>query len=154
MSEPQLLAAALDEADGVMLRGPERHPRRNYAERTPMAQWLREAIIERDGRCCRLCGQREGTFQIDHIIPRSAFRKWELALADRSDNLQTACTRCNATKSNYRMSTARRTVGVTVACIECAPPRDWEPDVDTVYFGAWCVTCRCVSHVIDQRQIR
>jgi 5-methylcytosine-specific restriction endonuclease McrA len=54
---------------------------------------IREGILKRDNHSCQLCG-REGT-TVDHIIPRHAFGEGD---ADRPENLQTLCSKCNFSK--------------------------------------------------------
>jgi len=62
-----------------------------------------EAVYWRDGECCAYCNKdiRLGDGQIDHWIPRSAWPKEWLWLADDSSNLVASCKACNQAKSNY-----------------------------------------------------
>jgi hypothetical protein len=64
-----------------------------------------EAVYWRDGENCAYCNRdiALGNGQIDHWIPRSAWPKEWLWLADDSSNLVAACKSCNQTKSNYWM---------------------------------------------------
>lgn len=57
---------------------------------------LRYMALNRHGKRCMACGQRDGAMHVDHIKPRSRFP--ELAL-DFS-NLQVLCKDCNLGKSN------------------------------------------------------
>lgn len=50
-------------------------------------------ILARDGEVCRYCGQTEGPFHIDHIVPVSR------GGSNRDDNLCVACAPCNLSKS-------------------------------------------------------
>lgn len=53
-------------------------------------------IFDRDGFCCRYCGDRPGRshLQVDHVIPRSR------GGTDDEANLVSSCTPCNQGKSN------------------------------------------------------
>jgi len=100
---------------------PRRWPVRNREERTPIDSQKRAIIHERDGRICRLCGIGGVRLTVDHIIPRSTFRAEWLHIADRSDNLISACWDCNMGKSNYEHPQRKR-MGVVVECWDCANP--------------------------------
>jgi len=62
-----------------------------------------ESIYWRDGENCAYCfgDIRLGNGEIDHVIPRSAWPKEWLWLADDSSNLVAACKACNQKKSNF-----------------------------------------------------
>lgn len=87
---------------------------------------------------------------MDHIIPRSAFEAEHLRIADRSDNLVSACWDCNQAKSNYER-TQRKRMGVVVACWYCLNPGHGEHEeaflpypVDVLVY---CGRCGGDSHV-------
>ena len=150
MTEAAQLLEALDEAIDSLKAVNVRHPRRNDEERLPWPTWLRTAIIERDGRHCRWCGQWSAQLELDHILPRSAFPKYKLALADRTDNIQALCLECNRKKSNYRAPHARR-IGVAANCVNCCPPAEWADAGHRI--TVWCATCRAEGHVSDEKMI-
>lgn len=104
-----------------------RWPVRNREPRTPIDSQKRAIIHERDGGICRLCGTGGHILTVDHIIPRSAFEPSGLAIADRSDNLVSACWECNQRKSNYESVHIKR-LGVVVACWYCLNPGYGEHD--------------------------
>lgn len=125
----------------------ERWPVRNRQERMPISSQKRAIIHARDGDCCRMCGNANVMLTVDHIIPRSAFPADQLHIADRSDNLISACWPCNEAKSNYER-TQRKRMGVTAACWYCVSPELEEGErlpypVDVLVF---CGRCG-VSHV-------
>lgn len=62
--------------------------RRNFPART------RIAILARDRHECVYCGDRQGPFEIDHVIP------WSRGGSDEEANLATACRACNQDKSD------------------------------------------------------
>lgn len=95
-----------------------RWPIRNREERTEISSQKRAIIHARDGGLCRYCGDGGHLLTVDHIIPRSAFPADKLHIADRSDNLISACWDCNEGKSNYE-NDQRKKMGVTVACWDC-----------------------------------
>lgn len=100
---------------------PVRWPVRNREPREPISAHKRAIIHERDGGMCRYCGTRDERLVLDHIIPRSAFTKGQLHVADRSDNLHSACWGCNERRSNYEAIHIKR-LGVTAACFYCVNP--------------------------------
>ena len=106
---------------------PTRWPVRNREERTPINSQKRAIIHERDGGICRYCGTTDERLVLDHIIPRSAFPANQLHIADRSDNLHSACWGCNERRSNYEAIHIKR-MGVTVACWYCVNPGYGEHD--------------------------
>lgn len=57
---------------------------------------LREKVLERDGRFCKVCGASTN-LHIDHIIPLSKGGKTILS------NLQVLCKKCNLQKGNKTM---------------------------------------------------
>lgn len=125
----------------------ERWPRRNREERTPISSQKRAIIHERDGGICKFCGVDGVVLTVDHIIPRSAFPADQLEIADRSDNLISACWDCNHTKSNYERDQRKR-LGIVVACWYCVTPELEEDEllpypVDKLVFCGQCG----VSHV-------
>lgn len=61
-------------------------------EREPIAPYLRQKILVRDGNACRYCGNMDGPFQIDHVV---AVAKGG---ATTQGNLVTACETCNLRK--------------------------------------------------------
>lgn len=111
------LGALLDRLEEPVRRWPVR----NREEREPISSQKRAIIHERDGGICRLCGTGGHRLTVDHIIPRSAFEITDLAAADRSDNLVSACLDCNQRKSNYESIWTKR-LGVVVACWYCLNP--------------------------------
>ncbi|WGW12720.1 HNH endonuclease signature motif containing protein [Saxibacter everestensis] len=111
-----------------------RWPVRNREPRTPIPSLKRALIHARDGQWCLLCGNRV-RFAVDHIIPRSAFRKEDLVAADRSDNLRSVCFDCNQKRSNYETVGSKR-LGVAVACWYCQNPHPDETDSDV--YAEYC----------------
>jgi hypothetical protein len=105
----------------------ERWPVRNREPRTVIDSRKRAIIHERDGGICRLCGTGGHVLTVDHIIPRSTFEARHLPIADRSDNLVSACWDCNQRKSNYESIWTKR-LGVVVACWYCLNPGYGEYD--------------------------
>lgn len=53
---------------------------------------IRQAVFERDGRSCKICGFDDGPTFIDHIYPKS------LGGTNDLENLQVLCLSCNSTK--------------------------------------------------------
>ena len=106
---------------------PVRWPVRNREPREPISSQKRAIIHERDGGICRYCGRSDQQLVLDHIIPRSTFTKGELRIADRSDNLHSACWDCNERRSNYEAVHIKR-LGVTAACFYCVHPEYAEED--------------------------
>lgn len=128
---------------------PARWPVRNRMPREPINSQKRAIIHERDGGICRYCGSPDEQLVLDHIIPRSAFPASQLRIADRSDNLHSACWDCNEKRSNYEAIHIKR-LGVVVACWYCVNPERDELDelpypVNTLVF---CGRCG-ISHVPD-----
>lgn len=61
--------------------------------RRSMSPARRKRILERDGHACRLCGEKDGRFEIDHM-----HEVW-LDGPDDDDNLQTLCVACHAIRT-------------------------------------------------------
>src|SRR5699024_9028535 len=81
-----------------------RWPIRNTEPREPASPAKRAIIYQRDGETCWYCWTGGGgPLQLDHIIPRTAFPTHQLHIADRSDNLVTACASCNEATSNAQV---------------------------------------------------
>lgn len=152
MSVACSLREAIDEAAGHMMVARERWPRLNDQQtRRWWPQWLRNAIIERDGGC-RGCGRSWGPFEIDHIFPRSMFRPRDTHWADRTPNLQALCLDCNRDKSNRRQRFSLRP-GISGSCVACAPPLP-EYDDPTKRWPCWCIRCGTSSLVASEAQIQ
>ena len=96
----------------------ERWPVMNLEQRTPIDSRKRAIIHLRDGDICHFCGTDNELLTVDHIIPRSAFAATDLEVADRSDNLISACWPCNEAKSNYERPQRKR-LGVVPECSSC-----------------------------------
>ena len=126
----------------------ERWPVRNREPRTPISSQKRAIIHLRDGDACRTCGVDDQMLTIDHIVPRSAFPADQLHIADRSDNLISACWPCNEAKSNYER-TQRKRLGVVVACWYCLSASSGEdlPTDRPVNQIVFCGRCYGVSYV-------
>ena len=56
-------------------------------------QEIRDAVMERDGKACRLCGRRED-LTVDHILPKSLYPERALD----AENLQVLCRSWNGAK--------------------------------------------------------
>ena len=117
------LAEILDRVEDPFVRWPVR----NREPRTVIDSQKRAIIHSRDGGICRLCGTGGHVLTVDHIIPRSAFEAHHLMIADRSDNLVSACWDCNQRKSNYESEHIKK-LGVVVACWYCVNPGYGEHD--------------------------
>lgn len=150
--EFRTFAMALDSTIAALLIPWRRWPVRNSEDRTPIDSQKRAIIHQRDGGACRSCGNANCQLTVDHIIPRSAFEVGDLRIADRSDNLISACWPCNQAKSNYERSQRKR-MGVVVKCWYCLNPGRGEHDdafdqlpypVDVL---VWCGCCGGNSHV-------
>ena len=127
----------------------ERWPVHNREDRTPISPQKRAIVHQRDGGICKFCGADDVILTVDHIIPRSTFQADQLQIADRSDNLISACWDCNQTKSNYERDQRKR-LGVVVRCWYCVNRDHSESDeaflpysVDKLVFCGQCG----VSHV-------
>lgn len=125
---------------------PARWPVHNREDREAIAPLKRAIIHKRDGNVCRICGTGGHVLTVDHIIPRSAFTIPQLRIADRSDNLISACWDCNMEKSNYE-SMQRKRLGVTVSCWDCnnsLPDDEWHEefsDRPEMTIQAFCGRC-------------
>jgi hypothetical protein len=117
----RIFAEGLQNIIDSMSEPRKRWPVLNREERTPISSHKRAIIHERDGKCCRLCGNANTILTVDHVIPRSAFPADQLRIADRSDNLISACWPCNEAKSNYEHYISKRP-GVALECWDCANP--------------------------------
>lgn len=53
---------------------------------------FKDFILERDGFCCRYCGNKNPPFHLDHVYPVAKGGETSV------DNIVTACQRCNAEK--------------------------------------------------------
>ena len=143
-------AAGLDVTIARLQEPQRRWPVRNREERTPIGSQKRAIIHERDGKACRSCGNANCLLTVDHIIPRSAFEIEDLHIADRSDNLVSACWDCNRAKSNYERPQRKR-MGVVVRCWYCLNPGHG-PDEEAflpypVDVMVYCGACGGDSHV-------
>lgn len=69
---------------------PTRTVRGNYQ---PWAE-KRIRVFSRDGHACVYCGDRNGPFECDHVVPQSR------GGGDGEGNLVTACVRCNRAKGD------------------------------------------------------
>jgi 5-methylcytosine-specific restriction endonuclease McrA len=95
--------------------------RNSYArDYEDMRLQILESIYWRDGENCAYCFRdiRLGNGEIDHVIPRSAWPKEWLWLADDSSNLVAACKACNQSKSNFyeRFKGENRMLHVAFEC--------------------------------------
>lgn len=66
--------------------------RRIAPERLPISPAMRARVLHRDRQTCRYCGNMDGPFEIDHVIPVA------LGGATKLWNLVTACCECNRKK--------------------------------------------------------
>jgi len=146
-TETATWAASLDRTIETWRTPFERWPVRNREPRTPTSSQKRAIIHQRDGGVCKLC-YRPARLTVDHIIPRSAFPADKLHIADRSDNLISACWPCNEAKSNYER-TQRKRMGVVAACWYCLTPplEEWEHLPYPVDVSVYCRRCGGDSHV-------
>lgn len=115
----RLVSEILDEYLEALKKPLERYPVLNRETREPIEAQKRAIIHERDGGRCWYCDMAVHPLTVDHIVPRSTFPADLLELADRSDNLVSACWPCNERKSNYRRIWNPRRPGVTARCWEC-----------------------------------
>ena len=134
--------SAIEEYSQFFFTG-ERWPRLCYGNRIPITGIKRRLIFERDGGCCRNCGEKllYAEAQIDHIIPWSAWG------SDWSCNLRILCEPCNTARSNFRsgLDTGPRPF-VTTECTACAP----YPIADDM-FHAYCGQCGIVAPTWPER---
>ena len=121
-----------------------RWPVRNREPREPINSQKRAIIHERDGGRCRYCARTDERLVLDHIIPRSAFPANQLHIADRSDNLHSACWGCNEKRSNYEAIHIKR-LGVVTKCWHCIHPEyDGDNEMELPYPVTVLVFCgRC-----------
>lgn len=127
----------------------KRHPVNNHEERLPIESVKRAIIHERDGNRCKYCGIHSKEMVLDHIIPRSSYFADQLTVADRSDNLQSACWTCNENRSNYETSQRQRP-GVTYACWECRNPDPYPDDYPGGPIPAYCGRHGGITGVPDE----
>lgn len=66
--------------------------KRRQDGRQSMPAALRAMVIERDGFRCVYCGQEDGPFEVDHVVPVSK------GGGDHPENLCCACRACNRSK--------------------------------------------------------
>jgi hypothetical protein len=57
---------------------------------------LRNRVIDHYGRKCMICDDTRGKMQVDHILPKSKYKK----LTFEFNNLQILCRECNLIKSD------------------------------------------------------
>lgn len=63
------------------------------AERRPWVPLSTQRLVfERDGQVCRYCGDTDGPFHIDHIVP------WVICREHTPENLTVSCASCNWSK--------------------------------------------------------
>ena len=137
--DPMSLAEIFSER----IEEPQRWPVRNREERTEISSQKRAIIHSRDGGLCRYCGDSGMQLTVDHIIPRSTFPEDQLHIADRSDNLISACWPCNEGKSNFEHG-QRKYMGVTVACWDClnhAHDDEYRDDRPYAEYLTFCGRC-------------
>lgn len=152
VSGPSRFNEALASTLAKMQEPARRFPLVNLEPRVPIDSRKRAIIHARDGHQCRYCGTYTDQMTVDHIVPRSAFRIEDLTIADRSDNLASACLDCNQDKSNFEHPMGKR-LGVVAACWGCLNPEPenwWEleglerPELPVPVF---CYRCGITSHV-------
>jgi 5-methylcytosine-specific restriction endonuclease McrA len=96
---PEAIVAAVAEmeaaAQPVRSNGAVRQERYR-ARRLPAREWepLRLKVFARDGFRCTYCGDAEGPFECDHVVPTSR------GGCNDETNLTTACKPCNASKKD------------------------------------------------------
>lgn len=134
---------------------PQRFKVLNREPRVEVESRKRAIIHERDKDSCFYCRTPHEQLTVDHIIPRSAFMQYELEIADRSDNLVSACWPCNEEKSNFQRPIQKR-LGVTAACWNCyhrhTPEETAEYDrymTTPTPIPAFCGMCKMTGHVPD-----
>lgn len=104
--------------------------------REPIQQKMVFCVMHRDGFCCRYCGSKPGSelLEIDHLIPVS------FGGSDNTENLVTACKRCNRAKSNNIYFPGDLVEGV------CPLDSDWRIHRS---FGAWSIKIHPKNAVIE-----
>lgn len=65
---------------------------RKMAARPAIPAWVREIVWQRDGERCVYCGDTQGPFHLDHMIP------WSRGGEHSAGNLCVACVACNFEK--------------------------------------------------------
>ncbi len=93
--------ASMTEAEDAR-KAAQRERTARYRERldiTP-SDWetVRNAVISRDGLVCAYCGDRDGPFDVDHIVAVSR------GGASVLENLCVSCRSCNASKGGKLLS--------------------------------------------------
>lgn len=131
----------------------ERFPVQNREPRTEISSQKRAIIHQRDGGLCVYCFQGWSELTVDHVIPRSSFPVEQLNIADRSDNLVSACWPCNEAKSNFGHR-GHKKLGVTVACWDCMNPEIVQSEdhldrelIPYLKYKAFCGRCGITSSV-------
>jgi hypothetical protein len=124
-----LALPAIGRRNGVGARSPL--PRRDL----DISKFVRTAIYRRDGNACRWCGSSE-QLTLDHVIPQAA------GGSDATDNLQTLCRSCNASKGSRPDRCPPRLLPVVELCLGCDPAQV-APDEELQ--AVWCATCDDVS---------
>lgn len=119
----------------------ERWPLVNLEPRTQIDSRKRAIIHLRDGDICRFCSTDNELLTVDHIIPRSAFKVADLEVADRSDNLISACWPCNESKSNYERPQRKR-LGVVPECSNCTHHEEPTDGTEVLVYCGHCGTSR------------
>lgn len=140
------VGAQFSDTIDLLMDGLRRWPVRNREPRELISSLKRALVHARDGGICRFCGVA-ALLTVDHIIPRSAFPPGDLEIADRSDNLVSACRSCNAAKSNFEYSMRKRQ-GVVVRCWNCRYP-DWEDELPPLDVLVFCGRCGSGAAVPD-----
>ena len=136
---------------------PARYPIRNHEPRIEIPKWVRAGIYHRDGQACVYCHTKDAQLVLDHITPRSSFPAHQLHIADRSDNLATACWDCNDAKSNYTAPNHHlRKPGITHTCPDCLInlSLDWSVTIDgPLTLPAFCLRHGAVTQVPNEQWI-
>jgi 5-methylcytosine-specific restriction endonuclease McrA len=61
--------------------------------REPIPHWMRQVVVQRDGRYCRYCGKYiRGVYHLDHVTPVAQ------GGVNSTKNLVVACPSCNMSK--------------------------------------------------------
>lgn len=81
----------LNQTDVLAVQGPGKAILRKSQRQ--IDQWMAWEVFERDGYRCRYCG-RKAPLTVDHVI------LWEQGGATVSENLVSACRRCNKVRGN------------------------------------------------------
>ena len=81
---------------GVLHDWAERARKNEKRPWVPLA--VQRHVFERDGNKCTYCGDTEGPFHLDHILP------WALGGNHEIGNLTVACAQCNWSKGSKTLS--------------------------------------------------